>query len=131
MIPKSDDIKPRHIEVADAIRDTINNLLEGVPELKSVGVVIDWNIGKNDFPFGMMIGREGMVRSPDELFSLMEQTAKFCNFQAKAMAEILVKTDARAVEVLNKIKAITEQLKELESRKDQISQERENDEKSK
>jgi hypothetical protein len=42
-----------------------------------------------------------------------------------------VKTDARAVEVLNKIKAITEQLKELESRKDQLAQERENNEKTK
>ena len=135
MIPRSDDIKPRHVEVADAIRDTINNLLAGVPELKSVGVVIDWNIGKNDFPFGMMIGREGMVRSPDELLSLMEQTAKLCNFQAKAMAEILVRTDAQAVEVLNKIKTITEQLREVESRKDKLAQEsaqeRDNDEKTK
>ena len=61
----------------------------------------------------------------------MISTVLCCNFQAKAMAEILVRTDARAVEVLNKIKTITEQLKELESRKEQLAQERESDAKTK
>jgi hypothetical protein len=129
MIPKSDDIKPRHMEVTDALRDAVNNLLEGVPELRSVGIILDWNIGKSEFPFGMMIGREGMVRSADELFSIMEQTAKLSGFQAKSIVETLVSIDGKATELTKKVKEMKEQMKELESKKDQIINERNSDEK--
>jgi hypothetical protein len=108
MIPKSDDNKFRHEIAFDAMRDAINNVLEGVPEVKSIGVIIDWNIGKNELPFGMMIGRHGSIRSPDELFSMMEQTAKLSAFQAKIITEILVKIDMEA-------KRISEESKKVEA----------------
>jgi phage-related minor tail protein len=139
MIPKSDDNKFRHEIAFDAMRDAINNVLEGVPEVKSIGVIIDWNIGKNELPFGMMIGRHGSIRSPDELFSMMEQTAKLSAFQAKIITEILVKIDMEAkriseeskkveAEASTLIKKLERLEKEIEVTKTQI-EERNSDEK--
>ena len=139
MIPKSDDNKFRHEIAFDAMRDAINNVLEGVPEVKSIGVIIDWNIGKNELPFGMMIGRHRSIRCPDELFSMMEQTAKLSAFQAKIITEILVKIDMEAkriseeskkveAEASTLIKKLERLEKEIEVTKTQI-EERNSDEK--
>jgi hypothetical protein len=139
MIPKSDDIKPRHEEAFDVLRDAVNNVLEGVPEVRSVAIIVDWNVGRMELPFGMLIGRLGSVRTPAELFPIMEQTAKMSGYQAKLMAEILVRTDMEVKKIAEeaiKTKAGAEQvfkeLKELESNIDAMKariEERNSDEK--
>jgi hypothetical protein len=140
MIPKSDDNKFRHEIAFDAMRDAINNVLEGVPEVKSIGLIIDWNIGKNELPFGMMIGRHGSVRSPEELYSLMEQTAKLSAFQAKIITEMLIKIDMEAKRISEESKKVDEEAarvleklksleKEIEVKKTQIEERNSNEEK--
>ncbi len=124
----NEDPRLRNVQVTDSLRETIVSLLEYIPELKSVGVVLDWNIGRTEYPFGMMIGRKGMVRTADELFSLMEQTAKLCNFQAKTMAEVMVGIDLAATDLSKKSKAIIDEIKALESKKEHLLKERNSDE---
>lgn len=113
MIPKSDDVKYRHELAFDTLRDAVNNVLEGVPEVRSVAVIVDWNIGRVELPFGLMIGRQGSVRTADELFPLMEQTAKMSGFQSKLMAEILVRIDMEA-------KRITDEYNKTQTRASEI-----------
>ena len=118
MIPRSDDIKPRHEEAFNILRDAVNNVLEGIPEVRSVALIVDWTVGRMELPFGMLIGRLGSIRTPDELFPMMEQTAKMSGYQAKLMAEILVRTDMEVKKIAEeavKTRAGAEQVfKELE-----------------
>jgi hypothetical protein len=116
----SQDLKLRHVEVTDAMRDTIIDLLDKIPELRSVGVVLDWSVGQADFPFGMMIGRHGSVRMPGELHGLMLQTAKLSRHQSDVMAEILASADKLAGDISANIAKLREEVRELENKKELI-----------
>ena len=114
----SQELKFRHVEVTDALRDTILSLLDRIPELRSVGVALDWNVGQSDFPFGMMIGRHGSVRMPGELHGLMLQTAKLSNHQSEVMAELLASADKLAGDISVNVAKLKEEIKELEQKKE-------------
>jgi len=116
----SQELKLRHVEVTDTLRDTILDLLDKIPELRSVGVVLDWTVGQSDFPFGMMIGRHGSVRMPGELHGLMLQTAKLSHHQSEVMAELLASADKLAGDISSTIAKLKEELKELEQKKELI-----------
>ena len=114
----SQEVKLRHVQVTDSITEVILSLLDSIPELRSVGVVLDWNVGQSDFPFGMMIGRHGSVRLPGELHGLMLQTAKLSRHQSDVMAELLASADKFASDISAKISKLKEELKDLEARKE-------------
>lgn len=125
---ENEDPRLRHVQVINTLKEAIIGLLEYVPELKSVGIVLDWNVGRSEYPFGMMIGREGVVRKIDELFTLMQQTSKLCHHQAKVMTDILVNIDGAAHELSKKSRALMEEVKELEAKKEALLKERNSDE---
>lgn len=114
--------KLRHLEVTDELSEKILSLLEKIPELRSCAVVLDWNVAQNDFPYGLMIGRQGSVRLPGELHSLMIQTAKLSKHQADVMLEILANVDKMAEDLKNKITTLKEEIGQLESSKAALTQ---------
>ena len=109
--------KLRHLEATDKMRDTILELLEAIPEVKSIAVIFDWNAGQSEFPYGMMIGAHGSVRLPGELHSMMLQTAKLVRHQSDVMAEILAGIDNVASELTEKVKKLNTEIKDLEAAK--------------
>lgn len=124
----NEDPRMRHVQVLDALRETVTGLFEYVPELKSVGIVLDWTIGRSEYPFGMMIGREGMIRKIDELFTMMEQTAKLCHHQSKVMSDILVNIDGAAHELSKRSRVLMDEVRTLEARKEELLAERNSNE---
>lgn len=102
------------------MRDTILHLIETIPEVKSIAVIFDWNVGQSDFPYGMMIGAHGSVRLPGELHSMMLQTAKLVRHQSDVMADVLAGIDSVAAELTEKVKSLNEQIKSLEQAKEAL-----------
>jgi len=113
--------KLRHLEATDKMRDTILNLIETIPEVKSIAVIFDWNVGQSEFPYGMMIGAHGSVRLPGELHSMMLQTAKLVRHQSDVMAEILAGIDNVAGELTEKVKKLNTEIKDLEATRDALA----------
>lgn len=107
--------KMRSKEVTDAFVFLTDDLLKTVPELRSVAVVLDWEIGQNDFPFGVMVGRSGAVSSPVELHNIMLQTAKMCRHQSEGMLRTIITADEIASDIAKKIEKLTKELKSLEA----------------
>lgn len=102
------------------MRDTILELIETIPEVKSIAVIFDWNVGQSEFPYGMMIGAHGSVRLPGELHSMMLQTAKLVRHQSDVMAEILAGIDNVASELTEKVKKLNTEIKDLEVAKNML-----------
>ncbi len=107
-------IKLRHEEATDRFTDVINEVLESIPEDRSVALVIDWAVGQELFPYGIMIGRRGSVNRPDELYSLMIQTAKLVRHQSDVMAGILAGMDKLASDLASQITRLKQELKNSE-----------------
>lgn len=115
---------PIHIKVIDAFNNCIKEIMNSVPELKSVGVIFDWHIGRDDLPFGVMAEKSGHIKSSDILFSLMEQTAKFSKKQSEAMADMLAEADSRAMELSKVLKSLKSDIEALEVEKSNLIKER-------
>lgn len=107
-------IKLRHEEATDKLTESINSVLDSIPEVRSVAVVIDWAVGQDLFPYGIMIGRRGSVNRPDELYSLMIQTAKLVRHQSDVMAGILAGMDKLASDLASQITRLKQELKNSE-----------------
>lgn len=108
------------MEATDKMRDTILSLIETIPEVKSIAVIFDWNVGQSEFPYGMMIGAHGSVRLPGELHSMMLQTAKLVRHQSDVMADILAGIDNVASELTERVKTLNDQIKVLEETKNSL-----------
>jgi len=113
---------PIHIKVIDAFNNCIKEIMNSVPELKSVGVIFDWQIGREDLPFGIMAEKNGHIKTSDILFSLMEQTAKFSRKQSEVMADMLADADARAMELSKVLKSLKSEIEALEVEKNLIKE---------
>lgn len=108
-------VKLRHEEATDRFTEVINEVLESIPEVRSVAVVIDWAVGQDLFPYGIMIGRRGSVNRPDELYSLMIQTAKLVRHQSDVMASILAGMDKLASDLASQITKLKKELNNSEA----------------
>lgn len=115
---------PIHIKVIDAFNTCIKEIMSSVPELKSVGVIFDWHIGREDLPFGIMAEKSGPIKTSDILFSLMEQTAKFSRKQSEVMVDMLADADARAMELSKILKSLKSDIEALEIEKSNLIKER-------
>jgi hypothetical protein len=118
MIKQSEAVKTvklRHEEATDRFTEVINEVLENIPEVRSVALVIDWAVGQELFPYGIMIGRRGSVNRPDELYSLMIQTAKLVRHQSDVMAGILAGMDKLASDLASQITKLKKELNNSEA----------------
>lgn len=65
-----------HEIVIGTFHEVAKALMDDVPELRGLGLVIDWRIGQQDLPCGTVYVREELQDSPTPIFGLIEQTRK-------------------------------------------------------
>ena len=101
-------------KVFDAFAEIARTAL-AFPELRSVAVVADWEVGAGEFPYAIMIGRQGAVRRPNELMGLSRQTLKLVSEQFSQMSELLQGADELAERLAQEIKTREQTLKDLDA----------------
>ncbi len=76
--------------VVAKFRDTIHVALTDHPELRTVGVVFDWNGPLNEAPIkaGLWIGEDGGVNQPVAIAGSIHQTMKLLLQQVNRMAQL-------------------------------------------
>ena len=79
------------------------------PYLDTVAVVFNWKVGNSDMPFGLMLGRDGVINTPSELIGISQQTCKMLMHQALNLQGMLEAVDQIAAELASKVKKIKEQ----------------------
>lgn len=71
-------------EVLTRFKDFTSELLKDVPELRSLSLVIDWDLGSSEFPHGLMLGRNDKLSLP-ELLGNTKQTQKLIETQVEML----------------------------------------------
>jgi hypothetical protein len=93
-------------KVQNLFNEFANTLLSEIGEVVSIGLVVDWSIGKSDFPPGILKARENDFTATD-LLSMAQQSAKMTQFlhatYLRAMSELAQKT-TEATQQLNDTK---------------------------
>lgn len=74
------------------------------PYLDGIAVVFTWKTGNTDMPFGLMLGRNGEITSPEVLLGLSGQTVKMLKHQAEQVGQMFEAADKLAGELASKIK---------------------------
>lgn len=102
--------------VFDRLRAAADEAMADCPELRSVAVVTDWEVGATEFPFGIMIGRGGPVRHPAALQGVTGQTVKMLYHQCQVFTELLASADDLARRLTEEIKARERDIRDREAR---------------
>lgn len=82
------------------------------PYLDTVAIVFNWKVGNTDFPFGLLLGRDGTVSNPTSLVGISGQTAKMLMHQAAQINEMFEAADMAAAELAQKINEMKGKLDE-------------------
>jgi len=106
--------KPTSEKVFDRLRMAAEDAMRDCPELRAVAVVTDWSVGSIEFPYGLMIGRNGPVRHPNELLGLAGQTVKMLYRQCELITELLGTAENLADQLAGEIAKREQRLKELD-----------------
>ncbi len=109
-------------QVFDRFKEFAKALFDEVAEPRSVALVVDWQIGRNDFPAGMLISREAQVL-PGDMLHMSEQLSKMSVRVLQLYGEALNKLDAigtklnTAVESKHAtLRALTQEVETLEAK---------------
>lgn len=102
-------------KVFDRLRLAVDEAMADCPELRSVAVVTDWEIGATEFPFGIMLGRTGPVRSPAALQGVTGQTVKMLYHQCQVFTELLASADDLAKRLSEEISNREQHLRAVEA----------------
>ena len=104
--------KPTFEKVFDRLKMAVDDAMRDCPELRAVAIVTDWSVGATEFPYGLMVGRNGPVRHPNELLGLSAQTVKMLYRECELITELLGSAenmaDQLAVEITNREQKIRE-----------------------
>lgn len=104
--------KPTFEKVFDRLKMAVDDAMRDCPELRAVAIVTDWSVGASEFPYGLMVGRNGPVRHPNELLGLSAQTVKMLYRECELITELLGSAenmaDQLAVEITNREQKIRE-----------------------
>jgi hypothetical protein len=106
--------KPTFEKVFDRLRMAAEDAMRDCPELRAVAVVTDWSVGATEFPYGLMIGRNGPVRHPNELLGVSGQTVKMLYRQCELITELLGTAENMADQIAEEITKREQRLKELD-----------------
>lgn len=107
--------KPSFEKVFDRLRMAADDAMRDCPELRSVAVVADWSVGASEFPYGLMVGRNGPVRHPNELLGLSGQTVKMLYRECELITELLAAAENVADRLAEEIKNRERHLREVEA----------------
>lgn len=103
-------------KVFDRLRLAADEAMADCPELRSVAVVTDWEVGALEFPFGIMVGRDGPVRHPAALQGVTGQTIKMLYHQCQVFTELLASADDLAKRLGEEIRAREQLIRDREAR---------------
>lgn len=107
--------KPTFEKVFDRLKMAADDAMRDCPELRAVAVVTDWSVGGSEFPYGLMVGRNGPVRHPNELLGLSGQTVKMLYRECELITELLGAAENFADQLAGEIKKREQQLRELDA----------------
>ncbi len=96
-------------ETMESFQETARQVFLTDAYLENVAIVFNWKIGNTDLPFGLMLGRDGGVKTPSELIGITQQTCKMLMHQALNLQGMLEAVDQLAGELAEKIKKVKEQ----------------------
>jgi hypothetical protein len=101
-------------QIMEAFRQFAANIFETYGEPKTLALVVDWEIGKTDFPAGMLINRKGTNLQPEDLLELNTQIHKF----GQRLIELYGKEIYRTMQGFTRLRA---EVDALEQRKRELT----------
>lgn len=104
--------------IIQTLREAVNACLTEHPELRSVGIALDFNGRLNDsqeIRKGMWLGSDGAVIRPAAVFGSMEATQGLLDMQFSRAAEMMSNLKEEAHVVLTETKNRKEKLERLRS----------------
>lgn len=92
-----------------------NQICDEVPEIKSLALVIDWRIGRNDLPFGAVYFRDG-EKDLKAIFGTIEQTRRMLWHQVESVQQMLTKLEELYVHNVSMLNASQKELEERQAK---------------
>lgn len=102
--------KKRFEEVLDTFRIVAEKLCADVPELRSVVIVTDWEVGQRDFPFGAIFGAGSKTIDIAACLGRLTQTQKMLAFQTEQFTSVIAAMDEAAKNLSSQIDEASKQL---------------------
>ena len=111
------DPQPRqfHERAFDAAVELANHLFETIPELEGVAVVPSWYIQQDRIPAGVIVGRDGPLQTPQELFHMSLQLHSCLRVQLENVWQTMSMYDEQMSKMAEEINAKQQQLNELDA----------------
>ncbi len=120
--------KPFYVEVFSRCEEFAKKLMRDVPELEGMAIVPSWSIEQEHVPAGQILGRDGPLRTPSEVFKMTMQLCLVLRRQQEQVFEIMRMVDeymgTRAHELQEqqaKLDQINEQIAQRQKRLDQLA----------
>jgi hypothetical protein len=91
----------------------IHDMLIFVPELEGVAIVPSWEVQQDRLPYGVLIGRNGPLQSPQEVVHMADQLHGALRTVMEASYNTLQAIDNRMAELAEEIRDKQQQLAQL------------------
>lgn len=82
-------------EVQQKFQAMAEDILESVPELRSLTLVLDWKMGEESFPAGLYHAREKEPIGPSAITAKSRQLLKVMFSQLHGLAELLTAVESK------------------------------------
>ena len=103
-----------HERAFDASVEFAEQLFETIPELEGVAVVPSWYIQQDRIPAGIIVGREGPLQTPQELFHMSLQLHSCLRVQLENVWQTMSMYDEQMSKMAEEINAKQQQLSKLD-----------------
>ena len=80
-VPTPERRKPFHDEAMERGTAFLQQILEDIPELESLGLVFSYSVLNKDLPYAIVMGQSGPLRSPAEIVHMSMQLWRTLNYQ--------------------------------------------------
>lgn len=108
--------KPFYEEVFERGEAFAKALLQDIPELEGLAIIPSWVVEQEHLPSGQIIGREGPLRTPAEVFKMTVQLSTALRQQQETVFEILRFLDAKLGEIAAELRQKQQQLDEIDAK---------------
>jgi len=85
-------------------------LMADVPELEGLAIIPSWTVEQEHLPTGQIIGRNGPLRTPAEVFKMMVQLSVAVRQQQERVFEIIRFLDGELGRIADELRDKQEQL---------------------
>lgn len=88
--------------------------LEEIPELEAMAVTFSYPMVTSDYPYAMVMGQSGPLRTPTEIVHMSHQLFKTLNFQLQQAGEYIRQVDEHMAAKAKELAALQEQIANAE-----------------